>query len=632
MQSVRQAVRRDWGIDLSFFKRRALFSAFILACLPLLSGCGLDYEALAKLRLRFAELGQGAITFVAIEEAWSETYLKGIKLAVAEVNAQPGKLLGRPLQLDIRGGGESFDDARFTLLKIAVDPSVTAVLGHRGAKLAIPASVIYEASNIVFIPPFATAKGLTGHDFKFVFRLVPNNKIMAEQLASVAQLLGYRNAALLYAQDEYSRELAFLFDDAAVKRGIGFLHRRSFSAGENDYRQLITQFSNKPIDMVFLSADGEAGGRMVKQLREMGVTAPILGGESLNSPAYEENSGAAGDNTITPMVYLESAETRDNRNFIEKYAQRFGAPPDQNAALGYDSIRLLAGAIARAKSTTPLLISSTLHYQPYWTGVTGVHAFDAQGEVTGKKYFFQARRDGQWHFLPALHLPYFLERFDRYAASQAAGGATVAEFSKAFSMNLHPDDLRVTQLDFLHEILKFKKLGVVYAMDEEEKFRRVEALGKNRDFQVNGCALDTAASDAERGLNGCLGKLAVTSDTLNMIGLGEIDRDIRMRALKPLQAYKIPVLSLHGDAGADSGAAIGISRFGDKNSIETDDYVSLLGGIVRNVKVYELAEKLDNLPVLAVNLKLLNEYGFLRSGALMGLAPDLYLEWLVDAR
>lgn len=615
----------------SVFPTAARLCATLLACLPLV-GCGLDYEAIAKLRLRFAELGQGAIVFVAIEEPWTQTYIDGMKLAVSEVNLQRGKLLGRSLHLDVRAGGQTFEDSRFSVLKIAVDPSVAAVLGHWRPNVAIPASVIYEAANILFVPPLATAKALTGHDFKFVFRIVPGNKTMAGQMASVAQLLGYRTVVLLYAQDDYSRELAFMFEDAAVSRGLDFVQRRSFAAGEEDYRSLIAQFSNNPPDLIFLSAEGETGGRMARQLREMGVTAPIMGGETLNARAYVEAAGRAADNTVVPSVYQERAETPENRRFVERYTQRFGLPPDQNAALGYDSVHLLADAIAQAKSVAPQSISAALHYRPLSAGVTGMHVFDAQGEAVGKKYVFQVWRGDRWHFLPALHLPYLLERLDRHLAAQTDRPSPPRKFSTAFAPTQHLDDLRLAQLDLAHEIVGFEKLGAVYQAQESERYRQIAGLGAERRFEVEGCAVETGRGDAEARLIECIGRLAIVSDTLLLVGFAEFDRAQLERALRPLQVYKVPVLALQGDVAQELGAEIRVGRFGDKTDLQTARYAESMDGLVGGAQMRELSAELENLPAMTVDMNALKDYGRLQSGLLGKFMPDLRQEWQTNKR
>lgn len=618
--------------DLSM--RTLLLWVFIAA----LSGCGIDYEDLAKARMEYARKHPGPIVLAAINAPWSTNYVNGIRLAIRQLNERPGKLLGRSVELLIKNGrGETFDDDLRSVQDLVKDPRVSAVFGHRRSDVAVPASVIYEAGNVIFMPPYATSKGLTEHDFKFVFRMVPNVSTMAEQTASVAQLLGYQNVVLLYGQDDNSRELAFRFEEAAIKRDMGFIHRRSFSNEAPDYRELITQFANKPADLVFLAAEPAASARMVRQMREMGVTVPVMGSDALKDPFYTEAVGSAGDNTIAPIIYRVQAGNQTNRSFTDDYQTEFGTKPDQDAAQGYDSALLIASAIDKAKSTVPSLISSTLHFMPYWTGVTGVHAFDAQGDVIGKKYFFQVLRGGEWHFLPAVHMPYFLEKFDQSIKAQGNRPEGVQSFGKLFSTNLHEDDLRDVQLDFLHEILQFQKLGVIYSESTvgelPDKVARMISLGKKRGFSVEACKVALPEPDlnkVERQLLDCYGKLSILVNALNVTGLPGVDKALVVRLQKPLAQYKIPVLAMQGDVDFDEGIAVKVDRLSSRVNLQNDYSLNLFNGILHNSKIYELAAKLNNLPILGVNLQVLNDYGLLRSGTLVGLAPDLYLEWLVS--
>ena len=607
---------------------------FILLALSAVAGCGLDYEDAARHRLEYARLGLGNIVVAAIAEPESASYINGIKLAARQLNGQPGKLLGRRVSLLLEPAtGATFDDSRSAILKLAENPRVSAVLGHRRAELAIPSAAIYEASELIFMPPFATAQGLTDLNYRYVFRMLPNNQVMAGQIASVAALLGHKNIVLLYAEDEYSRELAFLFEEAAIAQGMGLVQRHSFKPNGTDYRELIAQFANQPMDMVFLSAGAVDSAQMVRHLRDMGVKVAIMGGEALNTHSFSEAVGAAGDNTIAPVSYSAQANNPANLAFIAEYQQLYGMVPDEGAAQGYDSMRLLADAIERAKSTVPALVSASLHYRPFWTGVTGPYAFDRQGEVSGKMYFFRVLRGGAWHFLPAVHRPYALERFDRRIGSQPNRKTPVTDFAKAFSANLHPDDLRILQLDFSHELLRFQHLGVVYGGQDAATIpggvERVMALGEQRGFRVITCGVDFSVQDQqplERQVLDCYGKLADNVDVLIITGFEGVDKDIAVRLQRPLKDYKIPVLALQGDTGFDEGLSIRIGGFGEKRNIQADFNTDLFGGILYRVKPHELAEKLDNMPVLRGNLNVLDDYRLLRSGNQAGLVPDIELE------
>jgi len=600
--------------------------------LLLLTGCGIDYDDLAEKRQQYAMEGHGDIVIVAIDEPWAKTYLEGIKLAVKQLNEREEKLIGRRVKLLVKTGNDDFNEVRGTIIDIAKNPAVTAVLGHHKTEVAIPASVIYETSQVIFMPPLSSGKDTTTHNFEFVFRMVPHNGVMAEQLASVARLLGYKKVALLYSFGYSRRELAFLFEDAAIEQGIRFVARRSFSSDATDYRDLIAQFSKMPLDMVFLSTDTQSGARMIRQLREMGVTAPIMGGSSLNLGPLKEAAGDAGNNTIVPLFYRPKHESQINQDFIAAYQQLYGKPPDQNAAQGFDSVRLLASAIEQAKSTVPMMIATTLHHIPYWLGTTGVHSYDSRGDVVGKKYFFQVLRDGQWHILPAVHIPYLLGQFDQVLRSDENRTTKPPNFSSAFSGSLEKDSLRLVQLDFLHETLGFKTLGVVYAEDlpgnEPVPVAKMRVLGQKRNFRVEACGVSISdTSGLEANLIRCYGKLSMKVDALNIYGLGKLDKDLIGRVQKPTIQYKIPIFALQGDAQSNDGLSIRVGKFGDIKNIQSEVYINLFEGVLRNMKVYELAEKVKNLPTLEVNLQALNDYGLLRSSPIVGLAPDSYLEW-----
>jgi len=207
-----------------------------LLLLVCLSGCSSpDFELMAKKRLEYARQNKGDIEIVVFEDPansiyinGTSTYLNGIKLAVENINQRSGKLLGRSIKLNIEQDASTFDATKNTLRRIADNPKITAVLGHADSNIAIPASVVYERSQILFMPPFSTAQGLTSHNFQYVFRMMPSAKIMAEQLVSVANILGYQKIVILYSRDDVNRELAFLFEDFAVQMGIDLVQNSSF--------------------------------------------------------------------------------------------------------------------------------------------------------------------------------------------------------------------------------------------------------------------------------------------------------------------------------------------------------------------------------------------------------------------
>ncbi len=361
-------------------------------------------------RAAYARNGLGPIVVAAVEDPLGPGFVQGIELAVREIDAGGG-LLGRPVQIRRFRGGPDPRQGRRTAIAVAEDPRISVVLGHRRSELAVPLSVIYERARVLFMPSFATAEQLTRHGFDFVLRTLPDNAAMAAQTASLVDLFGHARIAVLHSRDDYARELAFLFEDEARARGLRIVFGASFFAAETNHRGLLGQLNAVDFDAVYLSTEHAAGARLVRQLRELGFAQPVFGSDRLAYGPFDALVGAAGDRTIAPGIYDIDTPGPRNRAFVDAFRETYGTDPDQAAAQGYDTARLFADIVRTAGSTEPRVLATTARYSPPRAGVTGIFAYDPQGNVYGKLFGFRVLRFGRWWPLPGVTAPYRLANF-----------------------------------------------------------------------------------------------------------------------------------------------------------------------------------------------------------------------------
>lgn len=587
---------------------------------------GEDYAALADARDRRAQDTQADIVIAAVADPQHSDYLKGIELAVQQINALPGKLLGRRVQLRIEQGTGEPDTENRIVQRLAGDDRVVAVLGHRSSSVAVPASVVYEAARVVFMPPFATKKSLTGHNFQYVFRMAPSSPVMAEQLASLAAMLGHGRVAVLHARDDYSRELAFLFEDSAVARGVRITHRASFQSADEDYRSLVAQLRSKPFDAVFLSAGTDPGTRLVQQLRELGVQVPVIGVDLLNSGQFQKDTGPAGNNTITPVLYSSQRAGLRNAAFAERFRTLHGREPDHNAAQGYDSMWLLASAIETARTTRTSAVQSALHFMPYWIGVTGLHAFDAQGELRGKRYEFQQLLGGEWQPLPALHLRYQLERAEREA--RQSGAPLPAGFSQSFRAEASLEETAGLQFEMARRLLPMQRLGVIIASRDPATLAadtaQVQRLGKAAGVAIEHCVVRDETLDDD--LAQCLRTLSAPSpsqpqalmlarfDDLSFVDTTAVGATLRAVALPAF------AISAAGNRVMPPGLAMFIDEVGRQSYF--GPAVKSIERMVPRQTVDAVVGKLVNLPAVKLDLQRLLVLGHQSNPALLNLFAE----------
>lgn len=612
-----------------------LYQVWLVALLAFcLVGCSPNFELIAQKRMEYARQNQGDIQIVAMQDVYKSKYLNGILLAAEEINQRPNKLLGRTLTIEIEQDGKSFEETKPIIRRIASNPKITAVLGHRSSSIAVPASVIYERSQILFLPPFSTAQELTGHNFQYVFRMMPNASVMAEQIASVAHALGYRNIAVLYARDELNREQAFLFEDAAVQEGIKLVQNSSFFEKDDNYRPLISQFKGKAFDAVFIASSAAAGAKMVRQLREMGIDKPILGNDSFNLSSYTEDVGDAGNKTIVPVVYRQNEKNPYNTIFKQKYQEKYKTDPDYNAAQGYDSMMLLAATIEKANSTVPPLLSSTLHYMPATLGTTGLNAYSLKGDPYGKQYVFNVWQRGKFYSLPAIHIPYLLGRFEnRLLSNQESEPQTSKEpttFIQAFSQNLNESDHHIYLLELAQAILQFKRIGIIYEATESGKaaagYSIVKQVADKKELEVIGCEIPFSVLGQDKirqELVACYGKLSLNADVIFIADQKGINQDLVNQLNQSMLFFKVPSIYI-GKAQDNINSTLILGKRTDVDPQGRGD-MAVYQGLLNNIKVHELAERLQGLPEITVNLKNLQRLG-LSDKALLDLSPDSFID------
>lgn len=608
----------------------------LLAAITQLASCTADYDLMAKERLEFARKQRGEIEVTVIKHHTDPSYLRGVLLAAKEINQRPGRLIGRHLHIHAEEEHDTVEDSMPAIRRIAANPKTVAVLGHRKSSIAIPASVIYERSQIIFLPSFATADSLTGHKFQYTFRMMPNTKNLAAQQANLATSLGYKTLVILYARDPVSRELAFLFEDAALAQGIKVIKRASFFGGSGrNYRPVISQFNSEPFDAVYIAAGAEGGGQMARQLREMGLSQPIIGSDALGRTEYKQIAGEnASDHTIVPSIYKFDIDSGIGMEFARKYKREYGELPNQRSAQGYDSMNLLANAISHAKSTLGPTLSSTLRYMPAWVGVTGIHAFDQDGELRGKKYFFQVWQQGGLIDLPAIHHFYLLDRFTQSIKEQYGENYPVTDFSEIFKKRMHEDDHKIYLLDLAHEIIRFKRIGIIYENTDSGRakanYNLLKTLAKRKDIKLVECQVPFSLleeKEAEKELLSCYGRLSLNMDALLVPDYYQsVNNPNLIKQLdSALGSYKIPSISVNS-RGNTGNASISLTKRTDikLNPENGSAGMQAYNGLLKGLKIHQFYDQLTGLPEIRVNLVDL-QHDDLPDKPILDISTDAYL-------
>ena len=122
-------------------------------------------------------------------------------------------------------------------------------------------------------------------------------------------------------------------------------------------------------------APSSLAGRVTAALRGAGFRGTIVGGAPAGRAAFRRAAGAAAEGVIAPLL-AEPGPAWEA--FAQAYATRWGEPPDEAAAHGYDAVRLVAAAVASAGLNRALIRDAVRSLSP-WPGASGTVSWNALG-------------------------------------------------------------------------------------------------------------------------------------------------------------------------------------------------------------------------------------------------------------
>jgi branched-chain amino acid transport system substrate-binding protein len=144
-------------------------------------------------------------------------------------------------------------------------------------------------------------------------------------------------------------------------------------------------------------------GLIVAQARQLGITVPLFGGDGWEAPELIQIAGA---NNLVGTYYSThfSPGSTDPlaQKFVAAYKARYnGKVPDAMAALGYDSVLVLADAIRRAGSTDGPALRDALAATASFPGATGLTTLDANRDAS-KPAVIITVRNGQFEYVQSV--------------------------------------------------------------------------------------------------------------------------------------------------------------------------------------------------------------------------------------
>lgn len=312
---------------------------------------------------------------------YGEASVAGITMAIDEIN-EAGGINGKQVQLFQYDNKSDAAEATTLANKLMSQDQVLACMGPATSgnfKATIP---VANKNKVPVVSGSATADDVTFDGTtvqEYAFRICFNDSFQGTIMAKfAAENLSATSAVIIKDNsNDYSKGLAAAFTEEFGKLGGTVLAEEGYVAGDTDFNTILTRIKGQSFDVIYLPGYYSEAGLIIKQARDLGITAPVLGGDGFDSPKLEELGGASALNDVYFTNHYSSID-QDPKvlEFIEAYKAKHNAEPSAFNALGYDLGKFVTDAVSRASELTGEAVQKAMAETKGFVGVTGTFDMD----------------------------------------------------------------------------------------------------------------------------------------------------------------------------------------------------------------------------------------------------------------
>ncbi len=308
----------------------------------------------------------GALSLTGIQAPLDEPGLRGAQVAVKAIN-DAGGLLGKQVKfVNIDGKSDP-----------VVVGNATVQLVDQGAQLIVapcdfdfggPASREAQKADLVGISTCASDPLYSSWSLgDKQFTLSMWNTTMGAVAADYAvKERGWKKAYVVTDQFiAYTKSLSKYFVAQFKADGGQILLEDTYTNGSNDFSAQLARvqaLKEKP-DVIFVSSYGPDNGAIIRALREVGIDAPVLGGDAYDDPALHQTLGERFGNNVyfVTHTWMGADASPEMKKFVELYKAMYNSEPDTAfVSTGWDTVMLMAQAVKAAGSTDGAAVAKAL--------------------------------------------------------------------------------------------------------------------------------------------------------------------------------------------------------------------------------------------------------------------------------
>lgn len=306
---------------------------------------------------------------------------RGIDMAVAEINAAGG-INGKQIKHINYDNKSDNDETLAVVNRLISQDNVIAIIGEATSGKSKIGGQVAQQNKVVMLTSSATNPEVTKIG-NYIFRACFIDPFQGYVMAKfMKENLKLKKAAILRdVKSDYSMGLADVFITEFKKMGGEIVTDISYQEGDIDFKSQLTAIKAKNPDAIFVPGYYNEVALLARQLKDLGMKQPMLGGDGWSSPdLYKIAKDAINGHYFSNHYTTESTDPK-TVDFVKKFKAQFKDDADVMAALAYDATYMMADAMKATKVLSRESIREELAKVKDFHGVTGNMSMNAQRDA-----------------------------------------------------------------------------------------------------------------------------------------------------------------------------------------------------------------------------------------------------------
>jgi branched-chain amino acid transport system substrate-binding protein len=319
----------------------------------------------------------GPASFLGAPEA------KTLEMLTEELNAKGG-INGAKIQLIIKDSGGSPEKAISFAKQLIEEEKVFAIIGPSTSGESMAIKNLAEESKTLLLS-CAAAEVIVKPVAKYVFKTPQMDRDAVIRIFEQMKKMKIAKVGVLSSNTGFGKAGKEQIEKLAPEHGIQIAVSEVYDKAATDLTAEVTKLKAANVQGVINWSIEPAQAIVIKNARQIGITAPIFQSHGFGNIQYVQAAGAAAEGVIFPAGRLLVADTLSDKNpqkaLLTDYKRKYEAKYKEEASTfgghAYDAFLVLTKAIEKAGADKEK-VRTAIETTKGLVGTAGVFNFSAE--------------------------------------------------------------------------------------------------------------------------------------------------------------------------------------------------------------------------------------------------------------